>query len=356
MQSAECLYLLTVEISLMPVRLTALRLCVALLLVPLVLIPAARADGSAPSADLELAPKIVDALQNLAGPKIGQRKAHPKGVCFAGSFAADAVNAAMVTRSPAYNAKTPYPVTGRFSIAGPNPNAPDNTKDGRGLAVRLAPGGDSSMDLVLASTPMFAAATPQDFLDLLLALGPDPATGKPNGERIAAYLQAHPAPGLQRAWLESHPVFSSYATTPWFGIHAFRFTNAAGKSVNGKVIASAAGGTQGLSAEEAKAKGPDFLNGELSARLASGPARIEISVQIGEPGDPTDNPSVAWPDSRPTVHLGTLSIEKVTGQDCAKEVFMPTALTDGVDVGNDPLLPVRAAAYAVSYSRRLSGQ
>lgn len=317
-------------------------------------LPSARADAPAP--DASLAPRIVDALQHLAGPKPGLRKAHPKGVCFAGRFLPDAHSAATVTRAAAYNATAPYPVIGRFSLAGPNPGAPDNTKDGRGFAVRLAPTPDSRIDLVLTSTPMFAAANGQDFLDLLLAVGPDPATGKPDPARLEQYLKSHAAPGRQRAWLDAHPVFASYATTPWFGIHAFRFSNGAGQTVNGKIVADAPGGPQGLSDAEAKARGPNFLEAELAARLAKGPALIEVAVQLGEAGDPTDDPSQPWPDTRRTVHLGTVSVERLTGQDCAGELFLPTALSDGVEAGDDPLLPVRAAAYGVSYSRRLTGQ
>ena len=338
----------------MPNALNA-RLPIALLGAALLLSsPALRADSSAP--DPSLAPRIVDALQRLAGPKPGLRKAHPKGVCFAGTFQADPASASTVTRAPAYNARSPYAVIGRFSMAGPNPAQPDNGKDGRGLAVRLSPDGNSSMDLVLTSTPMFAAANPQDFLDLLLAVGPDASTGKPDPERLSGYLKTHPAPGRQRAWLDAHPVFASYATTPWFGIHAFAFTNAKGETIKGKIVADAPGGPVGLSDAEAKTRGPDFLEGELKERLSHGAAMIEVAVQVGEAGDPTNDPSQAWPEQRRTVHLGSLRVERLTGQDCAKEMFLPTSLSDGVDLLDDPLLPVRAAAYAVSYGRRLSGQ
>ncbi|MDE3011035.1 MAG: catalase family peroxidase [Pseudomonadota bacterium] len=304
----------------------------------------------------DVATSIVDALQRLGGPKTGLRKAHPKGVCFSGSFMPDAASAASVTRSPAYTAKAAYSVIGRFSQAGPNPAAADNTHDGRGLAVRLAPDGDNRMDLVLVSTPMFPAANPKDFLELLQAVGPDPATGKPDQARLDAYLAAHPAVGRQAAWQKSHPVYASYAATPYFGIHAFRFTNAQGQSIKGKIVAEPVGGAVGLDDDEAKARGADFLQSELAAHVAKQPAAIDIFVQIGEAADPTDNPSVAWPDERRKVHLGRLSIEKATGQECAGELFMPTTLTTGVEPIDDPLLSVRAQAYAVSFGRRVSGQ
>jgi len=35
-----------------------------------------------------------------------------------------------------------------------------------------------------------------------------------------------------------------------------------------------------------------------------------------------------------------------------KLLFMPTALTDGIELSDDPLPSVRAAAYGVSFARR----
>ncbi len=305
--------------------------------------------------DPALPANIVDALQKLGGPSEGLRKAHANGVCFAGTFTADPASAAAVTKAAAYNAKATYPVAGRFSIAGPNPHAPENTHDGRGLAVRLSPNADSSMDLVLGSTPMFLAATPEDFLDLLTTVAPD-VTGKQNLARIDTYMKTHAAPGHQHQWLEAHPVFASYVTTPWYGIHAFRFVNAAGKVTMGKIVAMPAGGTVGLSDAEAKAKGPTFLAAELADRLTKGPAKIEVALQLAEPGDSLTDPSKDWPESRKTVHLGTLAVESTGGTDCVKELFMPTSLSEGVEMGDDVVLPVRAAAYGVSFGRRMSGK
>ena len=111
-----------------------------------------------------------------------------------------------------------------------------------------------------------------------------------------------------------------------------------------------------MSDEEAKAKGPNFLAAELAGRLAKGPARIDVSVQLAEAGDSLTDPTKDWPETRKTVHLGTLNIESTGGDACVKEVFMPTSVTEGVELGADPVLPMRATAYAVSYGRRLGGK
>jgi hypothetical protein len=42
-------------------------------------------------------------------------------------------------------------------------------------------------------------------------------------------------------------------------------------------------------------------------RIAKGPVVFDLVVQIAEKGDKVEDPSIAWPDSRKTVKLGTFS-------------------------------------------------
>ena len=81
-------------------------------------------------------------------------------------------------------------------------------------------------------------------------------------------------------------------------------------------------------------------------------------VQIAEPGDPTDDPSAAWPKRRRRVTVGTL---KVTGLDTEREhggdvlVFDPSRVTDGIECSDDPVLRFRPAAYSESVRHRSDG-
>jgi catalase len=77
-------------------------------------------------------------------------------------------------------------------------------------------------------------------------------------------------------------------------------------------------------------------------------------VQIADKGDKIDDPSIAWPDSRRTVEMGTLEITRVlANSDVAQKkiVFMPNALIPGIEV-EDPMIDQRSAIYAVSFARR----
>ena len=76
---------------------------------------------------------------------------------------------------------------------------------------------------------------------------------------------------------------------------------------------------------------------------------------MAEPGDQTKDGSQPWPDDRKIVELGVLTLKKVVPNSLEAEkklLFMPTNLTAGIELSDDPLPPARAAAYAVSFARR----
>ena len=50
-----------------------------------------------------------------------------------------------------------------------------------------------------------------------------------------------------------------------------------------------------LSPDELAKRGPDFLEQEIAQRVANAPQRWTMVVTVGSPGDPTADPSEAWP-------------------------------------------------------------
>ena len=85
------------------------------------------------------------------------------------------------------------------------------------------------------------------------------------------------------------------------------------------------------------------------------PAVFTLSVQLAEPGDSTDDPTVAWPAERERVTLGRLevtaaAIDRERGGDIL--VFDPTRVCDGIECSDDPILHFRSVAYAESVFRR----
>ena len=102
-------------------------------------------------------------------------------------------------------------------------------------------------------------------------------------------------------------------------------------------------------------RGPDYLEQEIAQRVASAPQRWTLVVTIANPGDPTADPSKAWPADRRTVEVGTLVAQKVEAErdgPCRDINFDPTVLPTGIQVSDDPFPAARSAAYARSYDLR----
>jgi catalase len=80
-------------------------------------------------------------------------------------------------------------------------------------------------------------------------------------------------------------------------------------------------------------------------------------ITIAQPGDPTDDATVAWPLERPQLDVGTLTIEHAEGEDrgaCRDINFDPLVLPVGMEPSDDPLLSARSAAYSRSFTRRVA--
>jgi catalase len=320
------------------------RLAPAAMLVAAFSIPA-----SAPAHAEADAEGLVNALNAVFGKHDGVRAAHTHGFCVKGNFTPSA-EAASLSKAPHFNSKTPVNVIGRFSMGGGAPNASNAQKDNvRGISLHFDLGNGNTTDLLMISAPVFNAKDPDQFLALLTAVA------SKDKEKIGAFFKANPNSTQQAAWLNARPVPASYATVNYWGIHAFTFTNAEGKKQVIKYKALPVGGEVGLSDEEAKAKDADFYRPELKERLAKGPAQFTLTAILGEPGDPTDDPTKLWPeDQRKSVTLGTISITGFEDdKTCDAGIFDPTNVVDGIEgPENDQIFPMRSAAYGVSFARR----
>jgi catalase len=296
--------------------------------------------------------QLVDTLNALFGKHPGFRAAHAKGIVCEGEFT-PAASAATLSKAPHLQGQ-PTKVTIRFSDSTGIPDIPDGVPDAgpRGMAVRFHLPGGRNTDIVANAFNGFAVANGEDFLALLKAVA---ASGKdaPKPTPLETFLESHPK--TKKVVTAPKPVPASFATEPYFGNNAFQFTNAEGKSRFGRYQLRPEAGAKFLSAEEAAAKPPNFLIDELGERLASGPAKFRIVVQLAGEGDKVDDATEVWPDDRPTVELGLLSITgKVADNDAAQRAlaFDPLHLVDGIEASDDPLLEVRSAAYAISRRRR----
>ena len=295
--------------------------------------------------------ELVDALNGVFG-KHKARASGAKGFCVAGQFEASP-GAATITRAGMFQANKRTPIIGRFSLGGGNPKAADNAKSVRGIAVRATDGGER-LDWVFVSAPHFFAQTPAQFVEFLKVRAPDPATGKMNAEAVAAFSKANPATTKQAAYIGGQPLPASYGTVPYWSTNAFIATNATGKTQALRWRFEPVAGRVGLTEDEGKAKGAEFLRPELAQRLATGAVSFNVMAQLARPDDQLTDPTEPWPADRAEINMGRLVIDRITDQACDSETFLPTVLPAGLAPSADPVLNARDAAYAVSLGRRLA--
>ncbi|MEA2407205.1 MAG: catalase [Thermoleophilaceae bacterium] len=295
-----------------------------------------------------LAEEVVDAINDISGRHEGHRAAHAKGTLLAGTFTGSGSG----LTTAAHMGEGSVRVTARFSNGGGDPAIPDYAKEGRGLAVKFYLPDGSKTDIVALSVPCFFARTPEDFLEFTRARKPDPETGRPDLEKVGAWLQDHPeaGPAIQAALSADPP--ESYATVTYNSIHSFLWTAPDGVERWVRYRFEPEAGERTLSAEEARALGRDYLQEEIAGREV---AAFTLFVVIADDDDPVNDPTVEWPPERRRVEVGRLEL---TGLETERErggdilVFDPTRVADGIALSDDPILHFRPRAYSASVTRR----
>ena len=296
---------------------------------------------------------LVDALNKLSnGPHKGFRANHAKGVMVEGTFT-PSPSAASFSKAPHF-AKS-VPVLVRFSDTTGVPTLPDADPNAspHGIAIRFTLPDGGYTDIVSISANTFPVATPEDFLAFLQAAaqsGPDAQKPTP----IEKFLGTHPAAVKFVSTPRPPPV--SFGTLAFYGVNAFKFTNAEGVSHYARYQIIPVAGEHALSDADAKKADPNYLMDELPKRIAQGPVKFRLLAQVANESDPVNDGTAVWPDDRKLISLGTISLTStVKDQVAAQKVIMfsPLNLQSGIEPSADPVLLARPAAYGVSFSQRI---
>lgn len=298
---------------------------------------------------------FVNQFEATFGKFEGYRRSGAKGICATGEFVGAAEGRKLSTAS-AFSGQ-PIPVVARFSVGGANPKAADNAKSQRNMALQFnLPNGEQWL-MGNISSPVFGAASPQQFIQLLASRQPDPATKMPDPAKVKAFNDANPEVLLQGKHFASQAVPASFGAVNYWGVHAFAFVDGSGARQFGKWIFEPVNGLEGLTEDEAKAKGPGFLFDDLRQRAKEGKVAFNFNLELAQAGDKLDNATVPLPEGRRKITLGTLKITAVSDDavgPCLTINYNPMVLPKGVEPSADPMLAARAAPYAVSQGRRLS--
>jgi catalase len=291
---------------------------------------------------------FLDAFRSVFGSHPGFRKNHAKGVVVTGHFDSNG-NGSELSRAGIFRPGQ-TPVTGRFSLAGGNPNGADAPATARGLGLAFAFPDGTQWRSAMLNLPVFPDNSAQGFYDRLLAGKVVPATGQPDPEAMAAFLAAHPESAAAMALIKKHPPSPGFADSTFSSLITFFFVNDDG--VRTPVRWSFVPQQQALAQ---RSGGSNMLFDALIRQLRSGPLQWRLILTVGAPGDPTSDATLPWPSDRRTVDAGVLTLTGIETEDSgnARDInFDPLVLPDGIEPSDDPLLNARSTVYAASYRAR----
>ncbi|PQP19317.1 catalase family peroxidase [Rhodococcus opacus] len=295
--------------------------------------------------------RLTDRFEEVSGHHDGFRRNHAKGVSATGYFIATGAGSAVSTASVFRVGR--IPVTGRFSLSGGNPSTPDADATVRGLGLAFDLPDGEQWRTAMINTPVFPDRTPDGFYKRLLASKKDPATGKPDPDRMAAFLSRHPETAAAMNLIRQHPPTSGFDNSTFYGLNAFHCTNDTGGTVPVRwtLVPAQPVRSPGLP----PLPGRDHLFDALTAAVSRGPLRWRMLLTIGQPGDRTDDATRPWPPTRQVLDVGTVTIEAVRTEapHNARDLnFDPLILPMGIAPSDDPLLSARSAVYTESFTRR----
>ncbi len=290
---------------------------------------------------------IIDRFQSPGGVHPGFRRNHAKGVAVSGRFESTG-DAAELTVATVLAAGV-SPVVGRFSLGGENPAVADKPGAVRGLGVAIGFPGRDQWRTGMLNLPVFPVNSPEAFYERLLASAPDPATGKPDPDAMAAFFAKYPASKAATAVIKQHPPTPGFADSTFSGLNTFHFVDGSGarSPVRWMLVPR-------QQARPPAATGPNSLFDALVRQMKAGPVAWDLRVVVGTDQDPID-PTLPWPDDRRVVTAGTLVLDTIETEapGNARDVnFDPLTLPDGIEPSEDPILGARSAVYAASYRLR----
>jgi catalase len=323
--------------------------------------PAERASASEAPADSTAAPKaaasmpqqIADVMEQLnGGVHTGFRFAHAKGMILTGTFTP--TKAAKSLSRAAHLKGSVVPVTVRLSDGTGVPQINDDNANAspRGMAVRFTLPGGGFTDIVSNSHNGFFVGTATDFLAFLKAIAATKPES-PHPSPIEQFLGSHPR--ALKVITDSKPLPVSFAELGYFGNNAFVFVDSAGAKKTGRYQILPVAGIHHLSAAAASKLSPNYMFDDLTRRIARGPITYRLFVQLANPGDQTNNGSIVWPDTRKKVELGTISLNQIApnNEELQRSLaFNPIFITDGIQLSDDPFVPLRSSVYALSVAHR----
>lgn len=296
--------------------------------------------------------RFTDGFEHVNGAHSGFRRNHAKGVGVSGFFESNG-NGVRLSKALVFQPGR-VSVIGRFSLSGGQPYVADMPDTVRGLALQFSLPDGELWRTAMINLPVVPVSTPEAFYEQLIASKPDPSTGKPDPAKMKAFLARHPETVQALRVIKSQAVSSGFDNSTFHSLNAFRFINSAGDFIPVRWLMTPMQPFEAASTASAP-QDKNYLFDALIAQIHRQPLRWHLMVIIGQPGDPTNDATIAWPEGREKVDVGTLTLDRVESDETSAATdinFDPLVLPAGIAPSDDPLLSARSAVYSQSFTRR----
>jgi catalase len=265
------------------------------------------------------------------------------------------------------------PVFVRFSTVAGERGSADTVRDVRGFAVKFYTD-EGNWDLVGNNIPVFFIQDAMKFPDVIHAVKPEPHHAMPQAssahDTFWDFVSLMPESMHMQMWVMSdRAVPRSYRMMQGFGVHTFRFVNAAGESTFVKFHWSPVCGTHSLDWDEAvKISGADadFHRRDLWEAIEAGAfPEWELGLQLFTEEqaerfsfDVLDSTKIIPEELVPLLPVGRLVLNRNPDNFFAETeqvAFCTAHVVPGIDFSNDPLLAGRIHSYVDTQITRLGG-
>ncbi len=310
-------------------------------------------------------------LTSFDRERIPERVVHARGSGAHGYFQPYASMSEFTKAKFLQDSAIKTPVFTRFSTVGGSRGSADAVRDVRGFSVKFYTE-DGNYDIVGNNIPVFFIQDAIKFPDIAHAIKPEPDNEMPQAST------AHPSfwdfislvsESMHMVmWLLSdRTVPRNFRTMQGFGVHTFRWVNAAGKSRFIKYHWKPLAGVHSNVFDEAQkiaGKDPDFHRRDLWEAIEKGDyPEYELGVQIVEEEDELkfdfdilDSTKLIPEELVPVQPIGKMVLDRNPDNFFAETeqvAFRPSNVVSGIDFSNDPLLQGRLFSYHDSQLHRL---
>ena len=263
------------------------------------------------------------------------------------------------------------PVFVRFSTVAGSKGSKDTPRDVRGFAVKFY-SDEGNWDLVGNNIPVFFIQDAIKFPDLIHAVKPEADRGFPQAasahDTFWDFVGLMPESMHMIMWAMSDRALPrSLRMMEGFGVHTFRFVNAAGKSSFVKFHWRPRLGMQSTLWDEAlKISGadPDYRRRDLWEAITAGnPPEWDLGLQVfdedfaaSQPYDVLDATKLIPEEKVPLQLVGRLVLDRWPDNFFAETeqvAFLPSNIVPGIDFSDDPLLQGRLFSYLDTQKSRL---